>query len=125
MEKMLSASSWISQVGLFLPGLCDSGYTHEEGAIRMLDLGSARTEKIPLAQDADGTVRVGGTRVTLDVLMESYDQGATAEELAQKFGDLRIDDVYAVLTYYPRHPEEVRAYLAERESQAEDLEREI
>ena len=44
-----------------------------------------------------------------------------AKQRAQKFGELRLDDVYAVLTYYLRHSEEVRSYLAEREDQAKTL----
>ncbi len=83
------------------------------------------SETIPLTRDADGTVRVGCTRVTLDVLMEAYDQGATPEQIVQKFGELKIDDVYAVITYYLRHQEDVRAYLVERERRADVLEKEI
>ena len=91
----------------------------------MLDTDAEKTEKIPLSKDQHGAVRVGGTRVTLDVVMGAYDQGATPEQIVQKFGELRLDDVYAVITYYLRHPEEVRAYLREREGNAETLRRKI
>lgn len=91
----------------------------------MLDTDAEKTEKIPLSKDQHGAVRVGGTRVTLDVVMGAYDQGATPEQIVQKFGELRLDDVYAVITYYLRHPEEVRAYLEERESEAQALRRKV
>lgn len=84
----------------------------------MLDTEAEKAERIPLKKDAHGAVRVGGTRVTLDVLMDAYDQGATPEQIAQKYGELRLDDIYAVLTYYLRHTQEVRAYLADREAEA-------
>jgi uncharacterized protein (DUF433 family) len=90
----------------------------------MLDTKTEKTERIPIRMDAHGAVRVGGTQVTLDVVMDAYDQGATPEQIAQKFGELRLDDVYAVITYYLRHSEEVRAYLAERNRGAEGLRRE-
>ncbi len=89
----------------------------------MQDTKTEKTEKIPLRMDTYGAWRVGGTRVTLDVLMDAYDQGATPEQIAQKFGELRLDDVYAVITYYLRHTEEVRAYLAARSHEADDLRR--
>jgi uncharacterized protein (DUF433 family) len=82
-----------------------------------------KTERIPLRMDAHGALRVGGTQVTLDVLMDAYDQGATPEQITQKFGELRLDDVYAVITYYLRHTVEVRAYLAARSHEADDLRR--
>ena len=85
----------------------------------MLDTEAEKTEKIPLHKDEYGAVRIGGPRVALDVLMEAYDQGATPEQIVQKFGELRLDDVYAVITYYLRHPEEVRSYLAERNREAQ------
>ena len=89
----------------------------------MQDTKTEKTEKIPLRMDAHGALRVGGTQVTLDVLMDAYDQGATPEQIAQKFGELRLDDVYAVITYYLRHPQEVRTYLSGRSHEADDLRR--
>jgi uncharacterized protein (DUF433 family) len=35
--------------------------------------------------DTDGVMRVGGTRVTLDTLVTIFEQGATAEEIVQRF----------------------------------------
>ena len=57
--------------------------------------------------------------------MEAYDQGATPEQIVQKFGELRLDDVYAVIMYYLRHPEDVRAYLLERERQGKNLQKRV
>ena len=41
-------------------------------------------EPVPLITDADGVVRVGGTRVTLDALVAAFRQGATAETNADQ-----------------------------------------
>ncbi|HEX5758385.1 MAG TPA: DUF433 domain-containing protein [Thermoanaerobaculia bacterium] len=82
-------------------------------------------EPVPLAVDADGVIRVGGTRVTLDTLVGVYSQGSTPEEIAEAFDVLRLDDVYAVITYYLRHREEVEEYLRRREAEAEKIRGEV
>jgi uncharacterized protein (DUF433 family) len=88
-------------------------------------LNAANVEPIPLSTDADGVIRVAGTRVTLDTVIETFMTGATPEEIAQDFPVLRLDDVYAVITYYLRHREEVDTYLRERRARAGALRREI
>jgi uncharacterized protein (DUF433 family) len=92
----------------------------------MLDLDAHKTtDQIPLRIDAQGTVRIGTTEVTLDVVMAAYDRGATAEQIAQKFGELALADVYAVIGYCLRHETEIREYLAKREQEASRLRVEI
>jgi uncharacterized protein (DUF433 family) len=80
-------------------------------------------EPIPLATDADGIVRVGGTRVTLDTVVAAFDEGATAEEIVQQYPSLHLADVYAVIGYYLRRRTEVEVYLRQRRGQAEDTRR--
>jgi len=75
-------------------------------------------EIIPLQTDSDGVVRVAGTRVTLEVVVAAFSEGATAEEIAQQFPSLNLADIYAVIGYYLRHTEEVEAYLQQRKIQA-------
>ena len=81
-------------------------------------------EPVPLAADADGTVRVGGTRVTLDVVARAFDDGASPEEVAQRHPTLDLADVYSVFTYYLRHRDAVRAYLLDRRRQVEEVRQE-
>ena len=80
-------------------------------------------EPIPLATDADGIVRVGGTRVTLDTVVAAFDEGATAEEIVQQYPSLHLADVYAVIGYYLRRRTEVEVYLRQRREQAGDTRR--
>ena len=79
-------------------------------------------ESVPLETDAQGIVRVGDTRVTLDTVVAAFETGASAEEIAADY-PLRLDDVYAVLLYYLRHRDDVRAYLESRRRQAEEVRR--
>jgi uncharacterized protein (DUF433 family) len=75
-------------------------------------------ERIPIQADADGVIRVGGTRVTLDTVVAAFDAGATAEEIVQQYPSVTLADVYSVIGYYLRHQPEVRAYLTERQKEA-------
>lgn len=74
------------------------------------------TEEIPVVKDSEGVYRVGGTRVTLDLVVPAFNRGATAEEIAQKFPALRLADVYQVIGYYLKHHVELDGYLKTRAS---------
>ena len=77
-------------------------------------------EKIPLRVDKSGNVYVGETRVSLDCLVEMFDQGASPEEIAAEYDSVALADVYAVLTYYLRHQDDVKAYLAKQATGSEE-----
>jgi len=72
------------------------------------------TKPVPLTTGADGVIRVSGTRVTLDTIVAAFDDGATAEEIAQQYPTLALADIYAVLGYYLRQRKTVDAYLCKR-----------
>jgi uncharacterized protein (DUF433 family) len=75
--------------------------------------------------DADGVVRVAGTRVTLDTIVAAFDAGATAEEIAQQYSSISLADVYSVITYYLRHKTDVSAYLHGRQEQVAAVRQEV
>jgi uncharacterized protein (DUF433 family) len=78
------------------------------------------TEPIPLETDADGVVRVGGTRVTLDTIVTAFKDGATAEEIVIQYPSLNLPDVYFVIGYYLQRRAEVEAYLQQRQQLADE-----
>jgi len=80
-------------------------------------------EPVPLHADAHRVLRVGGTRVPLETVVSAFDAGATPEEIAQDFPVLKLDDIYSVLTYYLRHPQEVAEYLRQRQGLAQEVRR--
>ena len=82
-----------------------------------------QTDPVPLRKDETGTIRVGGTRVTLDVLIEEHKLGATPELIAAAYDTLSLPDVYAAIGYYLRHRAEVESYLAQRREEAARLRR--
>ena len=82
-------------------------------------------EPAPLRLDADGVCRVSGTRATLESLITSFQQGTTAEEIADQYPSVPLADIYATITYYLRHRDEVEAYLQNVEAREADVIREI
>ena len=67
------------------------------------------TTLIPLNPDASGVMRVGSTRITLDTVVETFLDGATAEGIQEQYPSLDLSDIYAVISYYLRHQEEIDA----------------
>jgi uncharacterized protein (DUF433 family) len=78
-------------------------------------------EIVPLETDPDGVVRVGKTRVTIDMLIAAFDDGATPEEIVQQYPVLKLADVYSVIAYYLRKPPALEEYLARRATQAGEV----
>lgn len=77
----------------------------------------------PLAVDPGGMVRVANTRVTLDTVVGAFRNGATPEEITQRYPSLSLADVYAVISYYLQHRDEVGAYLRQGQEQSEQVRR--
>ena len=75
-------------------------------------------ESPPLKKWADGSLRVGNTRVTLDTLIAFYNQGENAEQLAKGFPTIALADIHATIAYYLKHRAQIDAYLAERTAAA-------
>jgi|GEM_PF-2618552 uncharacterized protein (DUF433 family) len=69
---------------------------------------------VPLGEDADGIVRVLGSRVTLDSIVAVFDRGATPEEVIQSFPSLALGDVYSILAWVVARRAEVELYLERR-----------
>ncbi len=80
---------------------------------------SISPEVIPLQADADGVIRIAGTRVTLETLITAFSEGATAEEIVQQYPSLTLADVYSVIGYYLRRSAEVETYLQQRKTRAQ------
>jgi uncharacterized protein (DUF433 family) len=82
------------------------------------------TQTLPLQLTDDGTIRIAGSRVSLDSIVHHYKLGASAEQIAQSFV-LDLADVYAAITYYLNHQESVEEYLREQEAQADEVQSKI
>jgi uncharacterized protein (DUF433 family) len=82
-------------------------------------------DPVPLCVDDTGAIRVGQSRVTLDVLLQYRRLGMKPEEIARGLDTLTLADVHGALAYYFRHQAEIDEYLRRREAEADALRREI
>jgi len=80
---------------------------------------------VPLHQDEMGSVRIMGSRVTLDTLVAAFKKGNTAEQIQDSFPSLSLRQIYGAIAYYLDHQEDVEAYLEERQTEADAIRREI
>lgn len=67
----------------------------------------------PLRMDPGDQVRIGTSRVTLNVFITEFESGACAEEIVASFPTVSLADAYATIAYYLRHRAEVDEYLKE------------
>jgi uncharacterized protein (DUF433 family) len=82
------------------------------------------SEVIPIYTDQDGRMRVSGTRVLLDLIVEAYRRGETPEHIVQMYTTLTLDQVYLAIGYYLRHRETVDDYIRQMDKEAEQLRQE-
>jgi len=56
-------------------------------------------------------VRIKGTRIGIETVLDDYLEGASPEEIAVRYRNLTLEQVYATLLYYFRNRADVDAYL--------------
>ena len=64
-------------------------------------------------------IRIKGTRVGIETVLDDYLNGASPEEIAARYRTLTLEQVYATITYYLRNQEEVDEYLERWRAYAE------
>ena len=88
-------------------------------------IADAPTMVVPLRMDEHGSIRVSGTRVTLEVILARHDQGERPEDIHTGFPTVPLTDIYAVIAYYLAHRDEVDTYLKQRAEEAERIRQKI
>ncbi len=81
-------------------------------------------EQIPIRVDEQQRLRIGNTRVLLDLVIYSFRVGSTPETITEQYPSLSLDDVYLAIGYYLRHRSEIDDYLVGQETEAETFRRE-
>jgi molybdopterin-guanine dinucleotide biosynthesis protein A len=61
----------------------------------------------------------------LELVIRAFQDGATAETIAQRYPTATLAEIYTVIAYYLRHRGEIEAYLAEREQRAKEVRQRI
>lgn len=79
----------------------------------------------PLIQDSTGAIRVGQSRVLLELVIRAFEDGASPESIVQRYSTLSLSDVYSTIGYYLRHRQAVEAYLSQREQLASSVKEQL
>jgi uncharacterized protein (DUF433 family) len=75
-----------------------------------------------IAVGEEGTARIGQTRYkVIHLATEHYHYGWTAEELLRQHPDLRPEEVYAALTYFYDHREQMVAEMRDVVAESEQF----
>jgi uncharacterized protein (DUF433 family) len=80
---------------------------------------------VPLWEDPPGVLRVGKSRVLLELVIEAYKRGETPEGIVRCYRTLRLADVYAVITRYLENPAPFDEYLRRCDEHADAVRSEI
>ncbi len=85
------------------------------------------TQKVPLTTWQDGSIRVKGTRLLLDMIIGAYKNGECPEEIFDSFpsNEYTVADIYSVIAYYLNNKAKIDKYLARREKEAEEIRKQI
>jgi uncharacterized protein (DUF433 family) len=70
-------------------------------------------------EQRDNAYWVAKTRVSLDSILYAFLNGKSAEDIAQSFPVLTLEQVYGAITYCLAHSEEMVAYLKARQLEYE------
>lgn len=76
------------------------------------------TVAVPLREEPSGVLRVGKSRVLLELVLHAFKAGATPEAIVQSYDTLKLADVYAVVSRFLADPEPFEEYLLVREEVA-------
>src|SRR5262245_12441031 len=82
-------------------------------------------QPVPFVITEYGAIRIADSRVSLDIALHHYKQGAVPEEIVNRFPSLRLADVHAAIAYYLNHTDEIEAYLRQQQIEADELQRQL
>lgn len=68
-------------------------------------------------------IRLKGHRIGLEHIVERYQEGYSPELIAKYYGDLSLEQVYAVLAYYLHNQADVDAYIRRLDEYAAEQQR--
>jgi uncharacterized protein (DUF433 family) len=101
------------------------GLEHLSGIIKTIMVALEETIIMPLVVTEQGTIRIKGSRVSLDSVIHHFKLGATAEQIVQSFPSLSLGDVYSSIAYYLTHRPEIETYLEQQKVAADNLQHQL
>src|SRR5436853_7378517 len=80
---------------------------------------------VPLREEPPGVLRVGKSRLLLELVLRAFKAGATPEAIVQSYDTLNLADVYAVMSRFLAAPGPFEEYLRTRDEAAAETRRTI
>ncbi len=75
----------------------------------------------PLWEDESGAIRIGNSRVLLELAVRAFQDGASPEVIVQRYPTLSLADIYTTIGYYLHHQQAIESYLDKREQLAQSV----
>jgi uncharacterized protein (DUF433 family) len=100
-------------------------YGRSEKKVMLLLERQPITLSVPLREDPPGVLRVGKSRVLLELVIRAHRRGASPQDIVRMYDSLDLGDVYAVIAYALARPAEVDEYLRRCDEEAEATRRKI
>ena len=82
---------------------------------------TSQADPVPIREESDGTLRVCGSRVLLELILQAFEGGASPEAIVQRYSTLRLQDVYSLIAHCLNHREEMAEYVKLRERRASEV----
>ena len=83
------------------------------------------TVTVPLSEDPPGVLRVGDSKVLLELVLRAFRRGDSPEAIVRCYRALRLVDVYAILTRYLANPAPFNEYLRRCDEEADAMRRQL
>jgi uncharacterized protein (DUF433 family) len=65
------------------------------------------------------TIRVKGTRIGIEIIIENYLNGHSPEEIALRYPSLSLKQIYTTITYYLHNKKKIDAYVKASQDRVE------
>jgi uncharacterized protein (DUF433 family) len=80
---------------------------------------------VPLIQDDEGTIRVKGSRVTFDTVMEAFKEGDSPEQIQDSFPSLTLAQIYGAIAWYLNNQRDAEENLTARAAEGDAIRQQI
>ena len=71
-------------------------------------------------EERNGGYYVGGTRISLDSVVYSFERGNSPEAIQESFPVLKLAQIYGAIAFYLDHQAEVQRYLENEERRVQE-----
>jgi len=79
------------------------------------------TLDIPIYVDEQRQIRISRTRVLLELVVNAFNRGESAEDIMESYSSLSLADVYAVIAYYLNNRTEIDAYIHQADKDFQNI----